>query len=139
MLEGLRRRLAPFLLLGAAVGAYLAVGPKLPHDHEVALDLGSASADVTSIELTWIDPRSTSDEAALTTRWNFSKGTAPSRLIAHVRLADGLWQAEAAIQRAGAPETTHWSGQVNLVGTPWWNKDSLGEGPVVLHIREAFR
>jgi hypothetical protein len=127
------------LLVAAGVGAYLAMGPKLPHDHEVALDLGSAAADITSIELVWTDPHSSSDEAVLTTRWNFSRGTAPPRLAARVRLADGIWHAEATIERFGVPQATHWSGQVNLVGTPWWKKDNLGEGPVVLHLREAFR
>jgi hypothetical protein len=139
VLAGLRRRSAPLLLLGAGAGAYLAMGPKLPRDHEVTLDLGSTGADITSIELSWTDPRSPSDEAALTTRWNFSKGSAPSRLNARVRLADGPWQAEATIERFGALKTTRWSRQVNLVGTPWWKRDNLGEGPMVLPVREAFR
>jgi hypothetical protein len=142
VLAGLRRRTAPLLLLGAGAGAYLAMGPKLPHDHDVTLDLGSAAADITSIDLSWTDPRSaasSSDEAVLTTRWNFAKGTAPSRLNARVRLADGRWQAEATIERSDGPKTTRWSGQVNLVGTPWWKRDNLGEGPVVLPVREAFR
>lgn len=114
------------------------MGPKLPLNHDVTLDLGSAAADITSIELSWTDPRSSSDEAALTTRWNFSKGGAPSRLNARVRLADGTWQAEATIELGGT-QTTRWSGQVNLVGTPWWKRDNLGDGPVVLPVREAFR
>ena len=142
MLEVLRRRLAPLLLVGAGVGAYLAMGPKLPRDHDITLDLGGGAADITSIELSWTpvgDNTSSTGEAALTTRWNFNKGTAPSRLNARVRLADGRWQAEATIERAGVPKTTHWSSQVNLVGTPWWKRDNLGDGPVVLPIREAFR
>lgn len=139
MLTGLRRRVAPLLLLGAGAGAYLAMGPKLPRDHEVILDLGHSATDISSIELSWSDPRSSSDEAALTTRWSFTPGTAPSRLVARVRLADGPWLAEATIERAGAPPTTRWSRQVNLSGTPWWNRDNLGDGPVVLPVREAFR
>jgi hypothetical protein len=115
------------------------MGPRLPRDHDVMLDLGTAALDITSIELSWTDPRAPSDDAALTTRWNFTKGTAPSRLHARVRLADGPWQAEATIERSGVPQTTRWSTQVNLVGTPWWKRDNLGDGPVVLPVREAFR
>ena len=139
MLESLRRRLAPLLLLGAGVGAYLAMGPKLPRDHDVTLDLGSTPNDITAIELSWTDPRSSSDEAVLTTRWNFGKGGAPSRLNARVRLAGGTWQVEATIERSSGQKTTRWSGQVNLVGTPWWKRDNLEDVPVVLPIKEAFR
>jgi hypothetical protein len=136
---GLRRRIASLLLVGAGVGAYLALGPKLPRDHDVVLDLGSAAHDVTSVELAWVDPHSSSDEAALTTRWNFTKGSAPARLRATVHLPDGRWEADVVVEWSGAPQPTHWSSQVDLMGTPWWKKDKLGDGPVVLPVKEALR
>jgi len=139
VLEGLRRRIAPLLLVGAGLGAYTMVAPKLPHEHEVVLDLGAAASDITGIELAWTNPRAPSDEAALTTRWNFAKGAAPGRLRAHVRLADGEWEAEVAVERAGATETTRWSSRVNLEATPWWKSDNVSENPVALPVREALR
>ena len=137
--EQLRRRVGPLALAGAFIGLYLTVGDKLPHEHEVALDLGPSAPTVTDVELSWSDPRAPMEEAALTTQWHYAPGTAPPRIRAKVRLANGDWDAEVAVKRTNSPETTHWSRRVNLTGTSWRWRDSLDAPPVVLPVREALR
>jgi len=134
-----RRRLAPLLLVAAGLGAYVAMGPKLPHDHDVLLEFGAAAPTVTEVELAWTPTAGSTDEAALTTRWHFAEGTAPSSLRAHVRLPDGAWTAEVAVGRAGTNETTRWFGRVNLEGSPFWKGAAPGDAPVILSVRQALR
>jgi hypothetical protein len=136
---GARRRVAPLMLLAAGVGAAVAIGPKLPHDHEVGLDFGSAAATITDVELAWTPNGATTDEASLSTRWHFNQGTAPSRLSTKVRLPDGAWTAEVEVHRAGTNETTHWSGRVNLEGSPFWKGADSRDAPVILSVRQALR
>jgi hypothetical protein len=134
----LRRRLAPLLLAAAGLGAFFSIRPRLPHDHEVALDFGMAAGNITDVELEWTPSGSPMDDAAVTTRWHFNPGSAPTRLHTTVRLPDGEWTAEVAIARVGTNETTHWSGRVNLEGSPFWRGDS-SDAPVVLSVRQALR
>ena len=110
---------------------------ELPRDHDVVFDLGPGAAEIVDVEASWIRAGSAA-EAQLTTRWNFAKGAAPERLPARVRLADGAWEVEVVVGRAGK-ETTRWSGRVNLEGTAWWKRDNLKTGPVILPVRESLR
>ena len=123
-----RRRIAPFLLILAALGAYRAVGSRLPHDREVSLDLGPAAQDVTHVELAWTDVQGHAEEPAMSTQWNFVQGTAPERLNARVRLEDGAWLADVRIDRNGQIEPSSWSRRVYLEGRQ-----------VILPLREALR
>ena len=132
------RRFAPLLLVAAALGAYAMLDRELPHDRDVVIELGDAP-DLTGLEVSWLRARKDSDEAYLTTRWHFARGAAPSRLNARVRLPDGSWNVEVAIERAGTSAETRWSGRANLDRTPWWKRDNLREGPVILPVREALR
>jgi hypothetical protein len=126
------------LLLGAAgVGAYVAVGPKLPRTHQVVLDLGSEAADVTDLEVTWTRA-ATMDEVALTTRWHFAPGVGPRRLPFEAHLTDGAWDVEVSIERRSR-ETTRWPYRVNLEGTPFWTRDPKRDAPIVIPVREALR
>ncbi len=136
---GAGRRFAPLFLVAAVLGAYAAIGPKWPRDHEVVLDFGAAAPEITDVEFTWSDPRAPLEDAALSTRWHFGNGSAPGRLHAHVRLADGEWDVEVVVTRAGRADTTRWSRRVNLEGTPWWKRDNLGDSSLVLPVREALR
>ena len=125
------------LLVAAGLGAYIAVGPKLPHDRQVILDLGQDAGDLTDIELTWTRA-GTTDDAALTTRWHFAAGAAPRRVPFEARLADGPWDVEVTLDRQSR-ETTRWPYRVNLEGTPFWTRDRQRERPVVIPVREALR
>jgi hypothetical protein len=127
-------------LVAAGVGAYAAMRPKLPRDHEVALDFGVAAASsITDVEVSWTPARGADDEVALTTRWHFAEGSAPSRLRATVRLPDGAWTAEVSLGRSRTNETTRWSGRVNLEETPFWKGAAARDEPVVLPVRQALR
>ena len=138
MLQGrARRRWAPLLLVAAGLGAYTAVGPKLPRTRQVVLDLGQDPGDLTDLELTWTRAGST-DDAALTSRWHFAPGAAPRRVPFEARLADGLWDLEVTLERQSR-ETTRWPYRVNLEGTPFWTRDPQRELPVVIPVREALR
>jgi hypothetical protein len=123
-----RRRFAPLLLVVAALGIYAVVGPRLPHDHDVSLDLGPASRDVTHVEVAWTDVGANADPIAVSTQWNFMQGTAPEKLHTHVRLADGPWQADVLVDRNGSMERASWSRRIYLEGTQ-----------VILPLREALR
>jgi hypothetical protein len=135
--DGTRRRIAPLLLVAAGLGAYIAVGPKLPRTRQVVLDLGANAGEVTYIELTWTRA-GTTDDAALTTRWHFAPGAAPRRLPFEARLADGPWDLEATLERQSR-ETTRWPYRVNLEGTPFWTRDPEREQPLVIPVRDALR
>jgi hypothetical protein len=135
----LNRRFAPLFFVAAALGAWAMVDRELPRDREIVFDLGDGAVDVTGLEVSWLRAGKDSDEAYLTTRWHFARGTAPLRLHARARLPDGAWDVEVAIERADAPGETRWSGRANLERTPWWKRDNLGEGPVILPVRQALR
>jgi hypothetical protein len=137
--DNVRRRLAPILLVAAALGAYAMIERELPKDRDVVLELGDAARDVSDVEVSWIRANDRSEEAYVTTRWHFAQGTAPARLKAEARLPDGAWDAEVGIVRYGTPGETRWSGRVNLKRTPWWKRDNLKEAPVVLPVRETLR
>jgi hypothetical protein len=134
-----RRRLAPLLLVAAVFGAYAMIDRELPRERDVVLDLGDAAPDVSDVEASWMRPRSGAEEAELTTRWHFARGTAPARLKTRARLADGDWEVEVGVQRYGERGETHWSGRVNLERTPFWKRDNLRNEPVMLPVRETLR
>ena len=134
--EGARQRWAPLLLVAAGVGAYVAVGPKLPHTHQVVLDIGRDAEDVIDLEVTWTRG-GTNDDAALATRWHFATG-APRRLPFEAHLPDGAWDVEVTLERRSR-ETTRWPYRVNLEGSPFWTRDSRQDPPVVIPVREALR
>jgi hypothetical protein len=114
--RGRFRRLAPLLLVGAALGVYATVGNKLPHEQTVTLDLGREAPSVTGLTLTFVDPRGSGEEPVRSTHWNFAPGTAPRRVEARVRLADGSWTTEVEVEQKGTAETRHWSSRVDLRG-----------------------
>ena len=134
--ENTRRRWAPILLVAAATGAYVAVGPKLPRPRQIVLDFGKEGLDVTDVELTWTRA-GTSDDAALTTRWHFTPSAVPRRLPFEARLPDGAWDVEVTLERQSR-ETTRWPYRVTLEGTPFWTKGDR-DSPVVIPVREALR
>ena len=133
-----RRKWAPLLLLAAGVGAYAAVDSHLPREHQVVLLLGPGAKEVTSIELSWTKA-GTSDDAALTTRWHFAPGSAPTRLPFVAKLAEGAWDVEAFVERVDRPETTRWPYRANLGGSAFWKRDTSGDAALVLPIRDALR
>jgi len=134
--ERSRRKWAPLLLVAAGLGAFAAVGPKLPRARQIVLDLGPETGDLTDIELSWTRA-GTMDDAALTTKWHFTPGSAPRRLPFEARLPDGGWDIEVSLERQSR-ETTRWPYRVNLEGTPFWTRDPRREPPVVIPIREAL-
>ncbi|MET0593130.1 MAG: hypothetical protein ABW133_10545 [Polyangiaceae bacterium] len=132
-----RRKWAPLLLLAAGLGAYTAVGPKLPRTHQVVLDFGPEANDVVDVEVSWTRANNVED-AALTTRWHFAPGTVPRRLPFEARLPEGSWDVEVSLDRQSRP-TTRWPYRVNLEGAPFWAGDSGRDRPVVIPVREALR
>lgn len=137
--EYARRRFVPLVLVAAALGAYVMVERELPRERDVVVELGDAAGDVGDVEVSWVRARSNSEEAELTTRWHFAKGTAPARLKARARLPDGAWEVEVGVQRYGTREEVRWSGRVNLERTPFWKRDNLRNDPVILPVRETLR
>jgi hypothetical protein len=121
-----RRRLAMPVLLITGLVVYATLGPKVPKDHEIAIDLGAAAPDIAALELAWTAPDTKA--AQVTTQWNFERGKAPSQLRTRVRLADGEWLASVEVQRWGQLDRTTWSRRVYVEGTQ-----------VVLPLREALR
>jgi hypothetical protein len=79
------------------------------------------------------------DEAALTTRWHFARGSAPSRLRVTARIPNGAWTADVTVTRAPTNETTRWSGRVSLEESPFWKGEAARSEPVVLPVRQALR
>jgi hypothetical protein len=132
-----RRRWAPLLLLAAGVGAYTAVGPKLPRTHPVVLDFGPNTGGVTDVEVSWTRANAVED-AALTTRWHFAPGALPRKLSYEAHLPDGSWDLEVRLERQSR-ETTRWPYRVNLEGSPFWARDADRDRPVVIPVREALR
>ena len=132
-----RRKWAPLLLLAAGLGAYTAVGPKLPRTHPVVLDFDPEAKDVVDVEVSWTRANSVED-AALTTRWHFAPGTVPRRLPFEARLPEGSWDIEVSLDRQSR-QTTRWPYRVNLEGAPFWAGDSGRDRPVVIPVREALR
>src|SRR5262249_3675887 len=110
-----------------------------PKERDIVLDLGDAALDVSDVEVSWVRAGSGSEEAELTTAGPLPGATAPGRLKPRARLPDGAWDAEVGVQRYGAPGETHWSGRVNLEGTPFWKQDNLRNEPVILPVRETLR
>jgi hypothetical protein len=99
------------------VSAYLLVAPKLPHDQQIALDLGEAAPEVTRLEVTW-SRRESPDDPAVSTRWHFDAGRAPRRLPVPVRLPDGAWIVDVSVARAGSGPDAHGSRLVAFDGSP---------------------
>jgi hypothetical protein len=132
-----RRKWAPLLLLAAGLGAYTAVGPKLPRTHQVVLDFGPDAGSVTDVEISWTRANAIED-AALTTRWHFAPGTVPRRLPFEAKLPEGSWDIEVSLERQSRP-TTRWPYRVNLEGAPFWAGDTGRDRPVVIPVREALR
>jgi hypothetical protein len=137
--DSARRRLAPLVFVAAGLGAYAMIDRELPRERDVVIELGDAAADVSDVEVSWVRPRAGAEEAQLTTRWNFEKGKAPSRLKTRARLPDGEWEVEVGVQRYETPGEARWSGVVNLERTPFWKRDNLRNDPVILPVRETLR
>jgi hypothetical protein len=112
-----RRRIAPLLFVAAGLGAYLMAAPMIPHDQDVAFDLGDVARSVTSVEVAWSRPGH-QDDPAVSTRWLFTVGNAPRRLQTRIRVSNGPWVADVDVGRADGVAATHWSRQVNLDGDP---------------------
>lgn len=132
-----RRKWAPLLLLAAGLGAYTAVGPKLPRTHQVVLDFGREATDVTDVEVSWTRANNVED-AALTTKWHFAPGAVPRRLPFEAKLPEGSWDIEVSLERPSRP-TTRWPYRVNLEGAPFWAGASGRDRSVVIPVREALR
>lgn len=108
------RRYAPLLLAAAALGAYLALRPKLPHEHDIAFQLGQAAPEVTTLDVSWTDARAPAGEAALGSTLHFAAGTAPRTVHTRVRLPDGPWDVDIQVERGKSMETTRIQRRVNL-------------------------
>jgi hypothetical protein len=89
----------------------------IPHDQDVAIDLGDVARAVTSVEIAWSRP-GYKDEPAVSTRWLFAAGNAPRRLQTRINVSNGPWVADVDVGRADSVVATHWSRQVNLNGDP---------------------
>lgn len=122
------RRLAPLLLLVAALIAFRLVGPALPHDHEVVYELGSLAPEVTRLEVAWYEPDRPSEAPALASTWNFSAGKAPRRLPSTVRLHSGEWKVEARLELVPP-----------AMGEPIEKRVRLGEGTTIIRLDGSRR
>lgn len=119
------RRLAPLLLLVAALIVYRILGPSLPSDHDVVYELGASSDDLTRLDVAWSDPRKPREAPVLSGTWYFAPGKAPRRLASKVRLHDGEWDVEARLE--------HPSGPAERVS----RRVSLGEGTTIIRLEGA--
>lgn len=89
------RRLTPLLLLAAVLLVYRLIAPKLPHDRQVAYELGALAPKLVRLDVSFSDPETPDEGPALMTTWHFQPGQAPRRLTATVRLHDGAWDVDA--------------------------------------------
>src|SRR5262249_56291349 len=80
---------------GASVTA-----PRLPHDRRLELQLPDA-ASIAEVELQW-SPVGKPDDIVGGSTLRFSPGSAPSPLVAHVRLPDGRYDLDVHVRRRGA-------------------------------------
>ena len=112
VVDGIRRRAAPLLLVLGAAAAGLVVVPGLPHEHQVGLRLPDASS-VTAVDVSWAPaPRAgaagttdaPADDAVQGGSWRFPQGAAPSTVDTRVQLPDGRYELNVTIERGTARE-----------------------------------
>lgn len=92
-----RRRLAPLLLILAAVGAGYVVAPHTPRERTVELRLDQPST-ITAVEIAWAWA-SAGDEPVQGSSWRFALGQAPATLSTHVKLPSGRYRLDVTIER----------------------------------------
>ncbi|AUX22985.1 hypothetical protein SOCEGT47_035010 [Sorangium cellulosum] len=103
------RRFAPLILLAGALLAGSTFLKSLPEEREIELRLEDA-ASVVHLDVTWTDPSSGDGATDATpihgSSWNFAEGTAPRSVLTRVRLPDGLYNLEIAVDRTRGRDTT---------------------------------
>jgi hypothetical protein len=118
ILERIRSRYAPLLLIAAGVGAALVVVPGVPHERRVDLRLEDA-VTVTGVELAWTPVPSAEDPGARApvvtgvsepvhgVSWRFPAGKAPATVDARVSLPDGRYALDVVVERGADHESFH--------------------------------
>lgn len=103
------RRVAALVLLAGAMLAASVFFGRVPKEREIELKLDDAAA-VRGVAVTWTDARSarggTEGTPLQGSSWHFAEGTAPRSLRTTVRLPDGAYAVEIAVDRAVGHETT---------------------------------
>ncbi|KYF85890.1 hypothetical protein BE17_21570 [Sorangium cellulosum] len=103
------RRLAPVILVAGALLAGSVLFKGLPQEREVELRLDDA-ATIVQLDMTWTDPSSgdsaTGDAPIHGSSWHFAAGTAPRAVLTKVRLPDGLYRLEIAVDRTSGRDVT---------------------------------
>ncbi|AUX43096.1 hypothetical protein SOCE26_045370 [Sorangium cellulosum] len=104
------RRFAPLLLIAGVLLGGRILFSEVPEEREVELRLDEA-ATVVQLDVTWTDRSSGDGDAAATpvhgSTWRFAEGTAPRSVVSKVRLPDGRYDLEIAVDRSGGRDTTH--------------------------------
>jgi hypothetical protein len=103
------RRAAPVILIAGAVLTASVFFGRIPREREVELKLDDAEA-VRGVEVTWTDAHSVREGTEGTplqgSSWHFAEGTAPRSLRTTVRLPDGAYALEIAVDRSIGHDTT---------------------------------
>ena len=105
---------------------------RAPQPRQVTVVLGEDAASVRELELSWTNAQEPTNEAALTSRWSFPKGTAPHKLHAELKLPKGTWDAElSASGEAGTPVRQR-TVRLTLDNTSWFAGDHNQQSIVLL-------
>ena len=96
------RVVAPMLLLVGGALAWGNLKPRVPTDHDVVIRFARSARDVTRLEATWVDPAAPEQPVTGQTL-RFPPGSAPPSISMNVRLPDGRWDLQLAIDRSANP------------------------------------
>lgn len=103
------KRVAPLILVAGALLGGGTLLKSLPKEREIELRLEDA-ASVVHLDVTWTDPSSGDDATDATpvhgSSWSFAEGSAPKSVLTKVRLPDGLYHLEIAVDRTHGRDTT---------------------------------
>jgi hypothetical protein len=103
------RRIAPLILVAGALLAVSVLFGRMPKERDIELRLNDA-ATVRGLDVIWTDARSDRGEAEGTplqsSSWHFAEGAAPRSVHTKVRLPDGSYNVEIAVDRTHGPDAT---------------------------------
>ncbi|WP_437683128.1 hypothetical protein [Sorangium sp. So ce131] len=104
------RRFAPLLLIAGVLLAGRTLFREVPEERELELRLDEAST-IVQLDVTWTDRSSGDGDPAAApvhgSTWRFAEGTAPRSVFSKVRLPDGRYDLEIAVDRTRGRDTTH--------------------------------